>query len=351
MSRRAMWVVPVGEIGGVARHALDVAGVGIPGWQLTFVVPPGPLAAALGDKGAHVEVLPIGPRRGLRSSVISLRTLLKQQQPQVMHTHLAYADILGAIVKPGSGTSLVTTEHGIADNDLIYHGVGIRSAIAARYHQLRLRRTDYFIAVSHKTLAVAIDKWHRPGSMPHRVIRNGVDPQPRDQAESGLHVVSLARFAPEKRLDALVTAFAELAAQHPQARLTLAGTGPLLEQIRAQVVAANLSDRVSLPGFVDAVELLQTAQVLAQLSVFENCSYSLLDAVARGVGVVASPVGGNPEILPEHCLVDPADPHHVADVINTQATDLAARPVLPEGWPTVVEMATQIGAVYDEVTP
>ena len=49
--------------------------------------------------------------------------------------------------------------------------------------------------------------------------------------------------------------------------------------------------------------------VLAMLSVWENCSYSLLDAAARGLGVVASDVGGNPEILPAQLArATPTDP-------------------------------------------
>ena len=53
-----------------------------------------------------------------------------------------------------------------------------------------------------------------------------------------------------------------------------------------------------MPGFVDPDRAMAEHDVLAMLSVWENCSYALLDAAGRGMGVVASDVGGNPEILP-----------------------------------------------------
>ena len=112
-------------------------------------------------------------------------------------------------------------------------------------------------------------------------------------------MLSLARLAPEKRLPELLRAFALVARDHPDARLTVAGVGELEATLRADAPALGLADRVDFPGFVDADKALADADVVAMLSVWENCSYTLLDAAVAGLGVVASPVGGNPEILPD----------------------------------------------------
>ena len=95
--------------------------------------------------------------------------------------------------------------------------------------------------------------------------------------------------------------------------------------------------------------LLGQAHVLALLSVWENCSYALLDALAHRVGVVASPVGGNPEVVPADCLVDPADARAVAAAIVRQGLDVATRPELPADWPDVAAMTGQVARVYAEV--
>jgi glycosyltransferase involved in cell wall biosynthesis len=106
---------------------------------------------------------------------------------------------------------------------------------------------------------------------------------------------------------------------------------------------------VSFPGFVEAAVLLEQAHVLALLSVWENCSYALLDALAHRVGVVASPVGANPEMVPDDCLVDPADPRAVAAAIIRQGLDVGTRPELSADWPDVATMTGQVARVYAEV--
>ena len=347
--RTALWALPVGDRGGVGRHAIDVASTGIPGWRTEFLVPDGPVVAALRASGASVRVADFGPAHGLRSSASALRHAVADLRPRVVHTHLSYADVVGALVKP-HGTALVTTEHGLADDDLVYHGSRARSQVRGLLHRARVRRADSLIAVSHATLRVARRKWHLPDRLRIHVLHNGIDrPDPLPAARPGLHVVSLARLAPEKRLPELVTAFGLVAAEHPDARLTLAGTGPLEQDLRRQVADLGLHDRVSFPGFVDAGTLLGQAHVLAQLSVWENCSYALLDALVHRVGVVASPVGGNPEIVPAACLVDPADARAVAAAIVRQGLEPGARPDLAADWPDVAAMTGQVARVYAEV--
>ena len=84
------------------------------------------------------------------------------------------------------------------------------------------------------------------------------------------------------------------------------------------------------------------------LSVWENCPYAVLDGLVHGTGVVAAPVGGMPEMLPDHCLVDPADHVATAAALVEQGRTLDARPKVPAGWPTVADMAAAICEVYAE---
>jgi glycosyltransferase involved in cell wall biosynthesis len=189
-------------------------------------------------------------------------------------------------------------------------------------------------------------KWH-PRVDPV-VIPNGVETATRTQsrqAHSSPRVLSLSRLSPEKQLPELLHAFAELQRRDPGARLTVAGEGPEREAAEAMTKALGLEHAVSFPGFLDASEAMSAADVVVQLSAWENCSYTLLDAVAAGLGVVATPVGGNPEILPEACLARATDPRAVAAAIVSQASN-EARPALPEGWPSREEMAARIAAAY-----
>ncbi|CUR57563.1 conserved hypothetical protein [metagenome] len=357
----ALWVVPVSDLAGVARHVLDVARTGVPGWQLVFLTPPGDLPDALRDVGATVRVEPFGPDHGTRASMASLRDAVRTLRPAVVHSHLSHADIVTALAV-GRGPRLVTTEHGIARDDLVYHRSAAKARLMAGVHTARLRRFDAAIAVSRATAEAMADKWH-----PRReitVIPNGVDPvvsrlaalapqQPRVQSHApqpprtaGLRILSLARLAPEKRLIAMLDGFAALHREHPEARLTLGGTGEEEAALRAHVDRLGLHDVVTLPGFLDPETAMAEHDVLSMLSVWENCSYALLDAAARGLGVVASDVGGNPEMLPARCLVGADDPSAVAAALASQGLDPATRPGLTD-WPTVKEMCARIAEVYD----
>ncbi len=346
----ALWVVPVADVGGVARHVLDALTTGIPGWRAVLLCPPGPLADRAAALGVAVLTGAVSPADGIPTGVAELRRIAGTLRPAVVHSHLAYADLLAALASLALPVALVTTEHGIAGDDLVYHGARWRSRLKALAHAGRLRRADALIAVSHSTLDVVRAKWHPTSALRTVVIPNGVDPLPEPaQVRPGLRVLSLARFAPEKGLSDLVRAFALVARDHPEARLTLAGRGPLEAEVRALVSSLDLEDRVTLPGQVDPVAALSSADVLAQLSLWENCSYSILDALVHGLGVVATPVGGNPELVPAACLVAAEDHRGVADLLVTQGLDPKARPALPSSWPTMAHMCEAIGRVYREV--
>jgi glycosyltransferase involved in cell wall biosynthesis len=291
-----------------------------------------------------VTTAPVGPEDGLRASVGAVRRTVRALDPAVVHSHLSWADVVAALATTGHRSALVTTEHGIAADDLVYHRSTRQARLMAAVHRGRFRRVDAVVAVSEATATAMRAKWGVAG--PIRVVRNGVDPpreHPRRQA--GLRVLSLARLAPEKRLDHLLDAFALVVRDHPEASLTVAGVGPLEADLRERTRALGLTDSVDFPGYLDAEKALADADVVAMLSVWENCSYTLLDATAAGLGVVASPVGGNPEMLPTRCLADPSRPEDVAAVLVRQGLSPEEHPVLGD-WPDVPAMCADLAEVY-----
>jgi len=344
-------VVPVPELAGVGRHVVDVMRRGVPGWRVVVLCPDGPLASALRDLGVAVLTARVDPGSGFRTASRGIRGVVERLRPALVHSHLAFADVTAAAATVGLPVALVSTEHGIAADDRVYHSTKWLSRTKSLMHATRLRRLDALIAVSQSTAHVVRQKWAPPRGLRIRVIPNGVDPLPvPPRPEPGLHIISLARFAPEKGLEHLVRSFALLVAAEHSARMTMAGAGPLLPEIEALVRERGLEEHVEFPGFVPAADLLARGHVLAQLSRWENCSYSLLDAQIHGLGVVATAVGGNPEQLPPGCLVRAADHPAVADRLRTQGLDLAARPRLASEWPTLEAMCAAISEVYKEVT-
>lgn len=155
------------------------------------------------------------------------------------------------------------------------------------------------------------DHLHRDiGIAPARLtlIPNGVDirrfhPAPRQpigppgfSTPETLIVGAVGRMHPVKDHFTLLDAFARLA--HPAARLAIIGDGPLLEPTRRRAHQLNLSSRVWIPGARDDIhQLLGGFDVFVLPSLGEGMSITLLEAMATGLAIVATAVGGTPEVI------------------------------------------------------
>ena len=162
--------------------------------------------------------------------------------------------------------------------------------------------------------------------LPMACIPNGIaaDPLPRRPSETPT-VLCVARFTPQKNHPVLLSAFARLRRTHPDARLQLVGSGPDEPAIRAR--AARLGLEVDFLGpREDVPALMAAADLLVLPSAFEGLPLVVLEAMAAGLPVVATRIGGVVEALgPDHpWLVPPGD-------ARALATALAAALDDPEG--------------------
>lgn len=338
----ALWVAPVSNLAGVARHILDVARVGLPGYRLVVTAPEGPLLEQLRLLGRPVVPLDVdGP---VSDTVRALRSTVRRLKPVVVHSHLAKADFLVTMATVGLPVTLVSTEHHIPEDPLTFHGTRAKALTRQAAHHARIRRFAALIAVSESTKRDMLRYW-RP-TAPITLVRNAVDPIAPVTRPPGLRVLSLTRLSPEKNLETTLRTFREVVRNRPEARLTLAGEGSEATRLRQLTHELDLIERVSFPGHVDAAQAMADHDVLLQPSKADNLSYTLLDAVNAGMGVVASNIGGNPEILPAHCLAGTHDVNALAALVIDQGLHPQRRPQLPPGIPTVEEMAAGIVEVY-----
>jgi glycosyltransferase involved in cell wall biosynthesis len=131
--------------------------------------------------------------------------------------------------------------------------------------------------------------------------------------------VVVARLSPEKDIATLLGAVALAAREHPPLRLEIAGDGPLRAELEAEASALGIADRVTFLGEVgDVPALLWRASLLALSSRTEGIALTLLEAMARGLPVVATAVGGNPEVVEDGrtgLLVPPGDSQALARAI------------------------------------
>lgn len=163
---------------------------------------------------------------------------------------------------------------------------------------------------------------------PTVTIPNPVDlpAEVADPSRRPARVVTLARIGAAKGSYVLVRAFAALADAHPGARLVLAGDGPQ-EEARRVAAEAGIADRVEMPGWVGPAErdaLLAGASVFALPSRIEGLPVSMLEAMAHGLPVVVTPVGGIPDAVEDGVtgrLVPPDDVRALTAAIGALLDD------------------------------
>lgn len=236
-----------------------------------------------------------------------LAALMRRGRYTLAHTHLLRADMYGALAARGVGIrAIVSTKHNVESR--------LESASARALHALATRPTRRTIAISE-----AVARWanQQLGVSRDRleVIRYGLDPAPfsglsRLAARQELDVeadvpivLCPARLDPQKRHDVLLQAFAHVRRELGSAQLLCAGEtqlgGPAYRARLLELTAdLGLSDAVRWLGLrADIPNLMAAADVVVLASDWEGLGLVVMEAAMAGRPVVATAVGGVPEIL------------------------------------------------------
>jgi glycosyltransferase involved in cell wall biosynthesis len=267
----------------------------------------GALAADLEACGWPVTALeaPAGLRPGL---VLRLARLLGRLRVDVLHTHDERPLVHGGPAARLAGARVLHTRH--------WQG----SLLSPRQEWLvRLvsRCADRFVCISQDSA-----RWAVARGVPRRRVRalwNGIDvgrfayrgPDPAGPA------VLVARLAPVKDVATLLRATALAARRRADFRLEVAGDGSARADLERLAGELHLGRHVRFLGEVrDVAGLLARARLFVLPSLTEGLSLTLLEAMARGLPVVATRVGGNPEVVAEGqtgLLVPPGAPDQLAE--------------------------------------
>jgi glycosyltransferase involved in cell wall biosynthesis len=190
-----------------------------------------------------------------------------------------------------------------------------------------MARTDLFLfesAFARDTYTAMIGR--PPGLV--RVVCNGVSEaefEPITLAPDTTDIVYVGEFRRIKGADILIDAVERLNTSGRDVRLTLAGDGEESEALKAQVAGLSHRDKIRFVGFVPARRGFSLGRLLVVPSRGDSLPYVVLEAAAAGVPMIASRVGGIPEIFgPEATrLVPPEDSRALADAIATTLDDPA----------------------------
>ena len=256
-------------------------------------------------------------------AIVRLALLLRKLRPGVLHLHTSHAHTLGLLTAPLAPPLRIVVSRRV-DFSIYRH-----SFLRLNWIKYRLR-VDRYIAVS-RAIGVLLE---HEGVSPQRirVVPSGVDPSRFDEtsadreavlAELGLPrdlplVVSVGALAPHKGHHTLVEAAAAMLVRRDVA-IVIAGEGRLRKKLERLARTRNVAHRVRFLGFREDVgRLVASASVFAFPSLEEGLGTSVLDALVLERPVVASNVGGIPEIIENGThglLVPPGDPAALAGAL------------------------------------
>lgn len=283
-----------------------------------------PAARQLAERGVRPVHLDVG---GLLApqSLRAVRRHMAGLRPDVVHTHLGYADLLGGISARSLKIPSLCTIH-LSEWEAEDRRDALRARLVVGARRRCARRV---IAVSEAARAAYLEAgWDSPDRVV--TVHNGVVDAARPGSgrgvrhELGLHpddlvvgMVSVLR--PGKGHEQALQAAALLQQRHPRLRLLIVGDGPLRDRLAAQ--ARSLWPAVRLLGHrTDVMQVLDACDVVLHPSVHDAFPTTLLEAMAASVPVVASAVGGIPEIVVRGrtgCLVPaPVDDRALATALE-----------------------------------
>lgn len=300
---------------GQHRRGHDVSVVLVAG----IADPDPPLAEAMAAAGVHATVLRTPPRGYLQERQ-AFREVLRNLRPDVVHTHGYRPDVLLAGVARREGAGVITTVHGFTGGDW-------KNRLYERLQRRAFRRFGAVVAVS-RTLRGELTVAGVPAARLHTVPNAwGETSAPLSRAEArrdldlpaeGFLVGWVGRLSREKGPDIMVEAVRHLP-DHPEIHVVVVGDGPERADLEESAHVLGVHNRIRwMGGRRDARRLFAAFDALCISSRTEGTPVVLFEAMAAGVPVVATRVGGIPDVVSakEALLVAPADPKALAAALR-----------------------------------
>lgn len=305
---KVLHIIGGGEFGGAERHILNLAGAMEPqAAEITVCcLFSAPFVHIASEAGINVLAIPM--RHKLDFGVVGkLTSLIRKGAFDLIHTHGVRANLLGRLAARQAGKKkVITTVHSLLERDY----PGLLSCLANSWIE-RLTRgwTDHFITVSQGLKDQLVSRGV-PGNK-ITVIYNGIVPDEFSPSEEpgaargklGFHpgtplVGIVARLHAVKGHRYFLEAAREVLLQRSDAQFVVVGDGLCRSALEAMACRLGLTGKVVFTGFMEDVRpLMADLDLLVISSLWEGFGLTAVEAMALGVPVVATEVGGLPEVV------------------------------------------------------
>jgi glycosyltransferase involved in cell wall biosynthesis len=328
---RVLIVITLAEVGGAQTYVGQLLPALTEDFDVALAASGhGPLRDAAEDAGVRFLPLrnlrrPVNPLRDLLA-LFELISLMRRERPDIVHANSSKAGVLGRLAAVAARVPIrIFTVHGWAFK--AYSGPASWAYLWA--DRLASRWTTLTICVAeHERLNGIAARTCR--SERTVVIPNAVDVAavPRAELDGGTpRLIAVGRLKPPKDFATLTRALADLPSGSFDARIV--GDGPQRLELEADVAQLGLAGAVRLLGErADVPQLLAAADVFVLSSASEGLPLSIEEAMAAGLPVVASAVGGVPEIVVDGetgFLVPPGDSERLAEALRLLLADPGLR--------------------------
>lgn len=356
------------SVGGIGAHVRDLAAHCVARGDRVVVAGPAQTGVhfGFGDTGARFVPLPAHTAAALR--IPQTRRVLRRvlADADVVHAHGIKAAALTGLALAGSPRG-VRPRHVVTLHNAVL-GSGIRRRMSGLIELAAVRPADVVLGASADLVDRARELGARhaaPGPVPAPRLPSAAHAD-RDAARAAIRagfrlgtsdrlVLSVGRLASQKSYPVLLDAVAAFSAAHPETaiRVLIAGEGPERAALAADIERRALP--VTLLGHRgDVADLLAAADVFVLCSAWEARALVVQEALRAGTPVVATAVGGIPELVGDAALlVPPRDPGALAGALHRVLTDKPleqalrhAGPARAATWPTPAEALAATRAWY-----
>lgn len=320
-------------LGGGERHVLDLsAGLRDAGWRLLLVCPgEGELSARARTAGLETAIIPRpAGAAGFPAALVKVIRTARAARPALVHGHSGYGNLIARVTAGALGVPCVVTWHGLHP----VHKAGMSARLELAAERALKRAAAVHICVSRADEASLRAK---VGVAPERLVQiySGVPfpAAPPASGGGGARLITVARFHPPKDFDTLFEAVRLLAAEHPGISLDAYGFGPERARLAALRDRLGLAARIRLIAAPhdEIMRAYERYDAFVLATRWEGLPYTVLEALSRGVPVVASNVGGIPEQITPGVTGELAAAGSAPALAAALARVLAARAVYASG--------------------